>query len=132
MTVEKNVARHKLIMRALDQEQGIFDISQRYTAFRGYVSAKFKLLKQELCDDPQGVCRTDVDHTLGYYNDTGLTLTLTHHQVNSCLHHIRNAIGEWRHAIAEKQEYVSPQSRRYPDFMLNLPPTLKPGDINHN
>jgi len=128
--VKKHISRHRIMAHALDQNQGINDLPQRFFCFQGYVNTNLKLTKAELCDDPGGACKTDVDHMAGYWWDNGFTQTLCHHSLNSWLHQMRLAAGDWSHPYYN-QDYLADreETRCRPDFSVeSLPPTLKPSN----
>ncbi len=130
-----NITRHKAIMHALDPDNDLFGILQKFSTFRGYLTMEKnrRLSKPDLCPDALkdtliSACKTDVDHTLGYYFDSCFTLHCCHHSTNQWLHHMRLAARNWGNPYYNL-EYTeeNEDSRCRPDFVPALPPTLKPG-----
>ena len=140
------IRRHHAIMHALDPDNNLFGISQRFFAFRGYYRTtetegnpewlqvddhckKVVELKDKEGDTLSAVCKSDVDHMLGYRYDCCLALHRCNHQVNQWLHHIRLSARHWGHPFFHQNYTEEVESRERPTFLEDLPPTLETGKI---
>ena len=132
---ETTISRHKAITHALDPEDNLFGILQRFTTFRGYLTvdtmgggsmSKPKLCPNAIKDSLTSACKTDVDHTLGYYFDSCFVLHRCHHAVNIWLHQMRLSAGHWGNPYHNLAYTEDIDTHRRPNFLQRLPPTLKP------
>ena len=129
------ISRHKAITHALDPEDNLFGILQRFITFRGYLTvdtmgggsmSKPKLCPNAIKDSLTSACKTDVDHTLGYYFDSCFVLHRCHHAVNQWLHQMRLSAGHWGNPYHNLAYTEDVDTHRRPNFLQRLPPTLKP------
>ena len=110
-------------------------ILQRFITFRGYLTvdtmgggsmSKPKLCPNAIKDSLTSACKTDVDHTLGYYFDSCFVLHRCHHAVNQWLHQMRLSAGHWGNPYHNLAYTEDVDTHRRPNFLQRLPPTLKP------
>lgn len=69
--------------------------------------------------------KTDVDHTLGFCNNSVYCLWPTDHAVNQYAHHIRSRAKKWLHAYAPDEAYAEKvKDRGFPSFWDKQPAML--------
>jgi hypothetical protein len=133
----KQFMTHHLVLYALDPDNCLFDLVQRFTAFRGYWNRQYSTfghpkdncteMQEELDGDGDGlsaVCKTDGEHTLGYGFHSLWGLWKSHHAVNQWLHQIRERAGSWLHPYTEEKYAEKQEDRAHPSFCKGLPKTL--------
>jgi hypothetical protein len=137
-----NLLVHHAILHTLDPSNELFECPQKFTAYVGYVCKATKNFVRpgDHCNevkeqaDKDGdcllpVCKTDVDHMLGYHFNNVFCLWRCNHQVNQWLHQTRGRAGIWLHpyfnAIYEEE------NKGNPPYFDSLPPTLTPTSLKN-
>ena len=128
---------HHTILHALDPSNERFEYPQKFTAYVGYVNRTTKRFTRpedhcyevkELFDEDGdcliAVCKTDVDHMLGFHCNNVLCLWRCNHQANQWLHQSCKRGNEWFHPY-HKATYEK-ENRGNPPYFDSLPPTLTP------
>ena len=140
-----NLLVHHAILHSFDPSNDLFECSQKFTAYRGYMNRTSREFTrpedhcyevEEVFDEDGdctlSVCKTDGDHMLGYKFNNVFSLWKCNHQVNTWFHYTRDRANSWLHPYYNlKYGSSNDPSRTQPPYFDSLPATLTPTPTQH-